>query len=145
MSAAFDHFRAVRGVGEELRPGAARSHRVEDLELHAQARQAVLVAGPALDVQVIPPRAADRADQHRVGRARRRHRLVATERAVSVPGGAAEEVFGHFHLEPGEIGHALEHPEAAADHLGTDVVAGEGEDFEGRAHARWGSPANRLR
>ena len=91
-----------------------------DVELPADADQARL--GPHR--AAVPLRAADRAEQHRVGRAAGRERLRGQRVADRVDRRAAEELLLDLDVER----QRLEHAHGLGHHLGPDPVAGQADD-----------------
>ena len=114
-----------RGVGERrIADGGAEIG--EDAELLAQPQQRRLRA--LLVGHLVPFRPADRAEDHRIGGERLRHRRLGDRHAMRVVGGAADQIL--LDLEGAEPG--LVHEGDDRLHLGhdlrADAVAGKKED-----------------
>src|SRR6185436_3921191 len=93
----------------------------EQVHLLAQPQQATLWLLVELDV--VPLRAADRAEQHGVGLERGLHRGVAERHAVFVEGGAAHHVFLDVETDRALLGHPGDDLAHFIHDFGADAVA----------------------
>ena len=121
----------ARGI-RERRIADRRPDVGEQAELLAQPQQPSL--GPHVVGYAVPFRAADRAEQDRVGRLRLRHRVLGDGDAVHVVAAAADQ--RRLGLEPAEpiLVHERDQPFDLGHHLGADAVAGKQQELLGHGN-----------
>ena len=89
----------------------------------ADAQQRLL--RPQVAGQAVPPRAADRAEQHCVAVEAALHRLLGQRRARAVDGAAADVIGGKAEAAAAAAAHGLEHAHRGVHDLRADAVAPE--------------------
>ena len=122
------------GVGERVEHDG-RAEIGEQVHLLAQPQQAAFPAAPR---RAGSPhfRAADGAEQHRVGGDRIGQRLVGQRQAVRVDGRASHQPFPDVEGDMAAPVHPVHHAADLPHHLRTDAVAGENEQLLVGRHVR---------
>ena len=133
-----DQFLLQRRCVGERREQQRRAQVREQVEAGAQPQQALLRA--LLHRQVVPLRAAHRAEQNGVGGACRFQRLRRQRRAVLVDGAAAHVRVGEVEVEAERV----EHAHRVRHDLGADAVAWDDEDAMRHGVVLLGLLAGRL-
>ncbi len=116
----------ARRVGQRLE-NLRRAQIGEEVHLLAQAKQAAL--GLQLERQLLPFRAADRAEQHRVGGLRPRQGRIGQRHAVGIVGRAADQPLADIEAGDAALVEKLHHARHLAHDLGADAVARQDQDF----------------